>query len=371
MVLILVDLIKYPMTTSQPVSPETRFGLLVSKDDAPETDPRRRVADHIERALAARDTGFDTIAVGHRYSYGPAANDDRGRPLISSRFQPLMVLAHLAAHLGDSVNYAPLVMVSPSLTPVQLAEDAATLDAMTGGRLRIGIGLGWMPNEFEAFGVPLRRRVARFEELINATRALLTQDVVDFDGSFFQFRDARLVARAIQSPMPPLWIGASAEPAIRRAARLGDTWTISAHLSINDLRRHLAIYTEELDRVGKPMPAERPITRIIYLAEDREAAIEEARPALVDWYRKRGEWGWFLKQGSGMSDEAFADGRWIIGNPEDCVAQIRILQETLGVNHIIFNLSPGLGVSPEQRLRTIRLLGQEVLPAFRTAATVQ
>ena len=153
-----------------------------------------------------------------------------------------------------------------------------------------------------------------------------------------------------------------------RIARIGDAWTISAHLSINDLRQHLAVYQTELDRLGKPMPAERPITRIIYLAEDREAAIEEARPALVDWYRKRGDWGWFLKQGEGMSDEAFADGRWIIGNPEDCVAQIRMLHETLGVNHIMFNLSPGLGAGPEARLRTIRLLGQEVLPAFRSTA---
>jgi alkanesulfonate monooxygenase SsuD/methylene tetrahydromethanopterin reductase-like flavin-dependent oxidoreductase (luciferase family) len=218
--------------------------------------------------------------------------------------------------------------------------------------------------------VPIKGRVTRFEELVTATRALLTQDVVDFDGQYFQFRNARVVARSVQRPAPPIWIGASAEPAIRRAARIGDAWTISAHLSINDLRQHLAIYTAELDRVGKPMPAERPITRIIYLAEDREAAIEEARPALVDWYRKRGDWGWFVKQGEGMSDEAFADGRWIIGNPDDCIAQIRILHEALGVNHIMFNLSPGLGAGPEQRLRTIRLLGQEVLPAFRTPAPV-
>jgi alkanesulfonate monooxygenase SsuD/methylene tetrahydromethanopterin reductase-like flavin-dependent oxidoreductase (luciferase family) len=356
--------------TLQSALPEIRFGLLVSKDDAPETDPRRRVADHIERALAARDAGFDTIVVGHRYSYGPATADDRGTPLISSRFQPLLVLAHMAAVLGDSVNYAPLVMVSPALNPVQLAEDAATLDAMTGGRLRLGLGLGWMPNEFEAFDVPIKGRVTRFEELVTATRALLTQDVVDFDGKYFQFRQAHLVARSVQRPAPPIWIGASAEPSVKRAARIGDAWTISAHLSINDLRQHLAVYQAELDRLGKPMPAERPITRIIYLAEDREAAIEEARPALVDWYRKRGDWGWFLKQGEGMSDEAFADGRWIIGNPDDCIAQIRILHETLGVNHIMFNLSPGLGAGPEQRLRTIRLLGREVLPAFRSTARV-
>jgi len=146
---------------------------------------------------------------------------------------------------------------------------------------------------------------------------------------------------------------------------------MTAHLSIEDLRGHLAIYTEELEKIGKPMPVDRPITRILYLAEDRETAIEEARPALVDWYRKRGEWGWFIKQDGGISDKAFAEGRWIIGNPQDCVAQIRHLQESIGVNRIVFNLSPGLGASHQQRLRTIRLLGEEVIPAFRTAAVAR
>jgi alkanesulfonate monooxygenase SsuD/methylene tetrahydromethanopterin reductase-like flavin-dependent oxidoreductase (luciferase family) len=145
---------------------------------------------------------------------------------------------------------------------------------------------------------------------------------------------------------------------------------MTAHLAIDELRRHVAIYTEELERLGRPMPEDRPITRILYLAEDRETAIEEARPALVDWYKKRGEWGWFIKQGGEISDAAFAEGRWIIGNPQDCVAQIRQLQEAIGVNRIVFNLSPGLGASHEQRLRTIRLLGEEVVPALRSTAGV-
>lgn len=342
-----------------------RFGLLVSKDDPPEADGARRVAEYVERAVAARDAGMDTIAVGHRYSYGPASADERGSPLVTSRLQPLLVLAHLAARLGDTVDYATMVLLSTSAHPVQLAEDAATLDAMCGGRLRLG--LGWMPNEFEAFGVPLRGRVRRMAELVTALRLLLTRDEVDLDGDHFRLRRARLVARPVQRPAPPLWIGASAEPAVRRAARLGDTWTISAHLSIDELRPHVAAWREELARLGRPVPADRPITRVLYLAEDRDTALEEARPALLDWYRKRGEWGWFLTKGREISDDGgeFSQGRWIIGSPADCVAQLRALQAALGVTRVVFNLSPGLGASHAQRLRTIRLLGDQVLPAFR------
>ncbi len=342
-----------------------RFGLLVSKDDPGDMDGRARVAEYVERALAAQAAGVDTIAVGHRYSFGPAVADERGSVLTTSRFQPFLVLAHIAAYLGDSVNYAPLVMVSTSLHPVQLAEDVATLDAMCGGRLRLGLGLGWMPNEFEAFGVDQRTRARRFEELLVAYRQLLTEDEVDFHGRHFTFEKARLVARAVQRPAPPLWIGASSEPAIRRAARLGDTWTVSAHFSIDELEDHRKIYLDELAALGKPVPAERPMTRVLYLAEDRDQAIEEATPALADWYRKRGEWGWFLTQGKSFEDEVIASGRWIIGNPDDCIEQIGQLHDRLGVNHVVMNLSPGLGATQEQRLRTIRLLGDEVIPAFR------
>lgn len=352
------------MPEAQPL----QFGLLVSKDDLPSVDGGTRIGEYVERALAARDVGMDTIAVGHRYSFGPAQADERGSPLLTSRFQPLLVLAHLAAQLGDSVNYATMVLLSTSAHPVQLAEDIATLDAMCAGRLRVGIGLGWMPNEFEAFGVDLGTRAGRLEELVTCVRQLLTQDEVDFEGTHFQFRKARLVARAVQQPAPPLWIGASVPRAIRRAARLGDTWTISAHFSIEELRGHLATYRGELERLGRPLPADRPITRILYLAEDRETAIAEARPALMDWYRRRGEWGWFLTKDRQLEDEVFAEGRWIIGDPSDCISQIRALHDVLGVNHIIFNLSPGLGATQEQRLRTIRLLGDEVLPALRGTA---
>lgn len=354
-----------PSSRAQPGA-GLRFGLLVSKDDPPEVDGARRVAEYVERALAARDAGMDTIAVGHRYSYGPAAADQRGSPLVTSRLQPLLVLAHLAAHLGDTVDYATLVLLSTSAHPVQLAEDVATLDAICGGRLRLGLGLGWMPNEFEAFGVPWRRRVRRMEELVTAVRLLLTSDQVDFDGAHFRLRRARLVARPVQRPAPPLWIGASAEPAIRRAARLGDSWTISAHLSVAELRPHVAAWRDELARIGRPVPGDRPITRVLYLAEDRRTAIEEARPALVDWYRRRGEWGWFLLKDRTLPDaEQLARDRWIIGDPADCVAQIRELTQALGVNRVVFNLSPGLGATHAQRLRTIRLLGEEVLPALR------
>jgi alkanesulfonate monooxygenase SsuD/methylene tetrahydromethanopterin reductase-like flavin-dependent oxidoreductase (luciferase family) len=348
-----------------------QFGVMFSSDDPRGTSPARRAAEHVERAWCALEAGFDTLAVAHRYSLGPAVADERGQPLSTARFQPLVLLAHVAGQIGDRMNYATQVLVSPGLHPVQLAEDIATLDALTGGRLRVAIGLGWMPNEFAAFGIDWDSRGQRLDELVILLRMLLTEEVVNFEGEHFTVRNATMVARCEQSPMPPLWLGASAGPAIRRAARLGDTWAMSAHTPLDQLITQQAGYHAELARLGKPRPAEQPLARLVYVAKDRKSALREAEPALAEWYRKRGEWGWSLTNGphhGGPGDQSLDDivraGRWVIGDPDDCIEQISMYRDQLGADHLIFAM-PWPAAAHRQRLETIELLGERVLPAFR------
>ena len=343
-----------------------KFGLMVSSDDPPELGGVERIRQHVERAVTAREAGFDTIAVAHRYSFGPAHPDDRGEPLNTWRLQPLLLLSHLAAVLGDDVHYATTVLLSASAHPVQLAEDVATLDAMTGGRLILGLGLGWMPYEFEAFEVRRGTRAGRLEELVTALRLLLSGEEVDFQGRHFRFHGARLLARPLQQPTPPIWLGASADAAVRRAARLADTWTITAHADMAELVHQDELYREERERLGLPQPAERPMSRMVYVAKDRETALAEARPALAAWYRKRGRWGWFLTQDHDLDEELLGSGRWVIGSPEDCVEQIARIREQLGITQMIFAM-PWPSSEQAKRLRTIELLGEHVLPHFRDA----
>ncbi len=343
-----------------------RFGINIGTDHPGDREPMSRLNDYLERARTAADVGFDTIAVSHRYSYGPAQSDARGEPLRTSRFQPLLMLAHIAAELRDRVNYVTSIYMSTFAHPVQLAEDVATLDVLCRGRLRVGVGLGWMPYELEAFGIPKRERVSRFQEGIELYRRLLTEDVVNFKGKHFQATNARMIARPMQKPIPPLWIGASADPAVLRAARLGDSWIISGHIPMDELERQVVLYREELDRLGKPYPDERPMVRIIYVAEDRETALKEAQPAIAKWYRERGTWGWFVTQGSAgaVTDDVMRSGRWIIGAPDDCVEQISRFRECLGINHMLFAM-PRYDSGEDKVQRSMRLLAERVLPHLR------
>lgn len=344
-----------------------RFGLIVNGDEPTGRDPAAILAEQLERAVRARDAGFHTICAAHRYSYGPAAADHRGRPLTTWRLQPLLLLAHLAAALGDSVDYATSILLSTGAHPVQLAEDAATLDTLCRGRLRIGVGLGWMPYEFEAFGVDPAQRGQRLTELLRAYRALLTEPSVTFHGRHFTIDGARLLVRGPQQPMPPLWVGASSDAAVRRAADLGDAWVMSAHIDLPTLRRQRELFDARRRARGAPEPSQWPVVRMAVVAEDRRTAQEQVRPLVEQWYRQRGEWGWFVTRDADASMAELGAGRWVAGDPDDCVAQLSRLRDQLGVTDIIL-ATPWPDASQRQRLDTIDLLGRHVLPALAPPA---
>ncbi|MQA80503.1 MAG: LLM class flavin-dependent oxidoreductase [Streptosporangiales bacterium] len=351
-------------TVEQSSAAGIRLGLLISRDEPGTSDPVVTLAQSVERATRARDAGFEMISVAHRYSFGPSADADEAS-LFTWRFQPFLMLAYLAARLGDTVDYATSVLVSPGLHPVQLAEDVATLDAMCHGRLKVGIGLGWMPYEFEAFGVTSTGRARRFDELLETYRALTTQDSVTSAGPHFPVAGRSLVAHGIQRPVP-LWIGASADAAVRRAARYGDAWVMTAHMDVATLVEQQRLYHAELARWDRPRPARVPVNRMLAIAEDRDTALREIRPMIEDWYRKRGTWGWFLTEDTASDITAIGD-RWIVGDPDDCVEQILALRRELGATDVIL-ATPFPGADQVTRLRMIDLVGEHVIPRLAAAA---
>ena len=342
-----------------------RFALTVSSDVPAATDPELALSDLLERARTAHRVGYDGVAVAHRYSIGPAEADARGEPLFSYRFQPLLILARLAAEFGNDFDYITSVLLSAPSHPVRLAEEITTLDTITGGRLRIGIGIGWLPYEFEAFDVALGDRAARFDELVLTLRALLSGDPVDFEGRFFRFKNVKLLAHGVQRPMPPLWLGASTDAAVRRAARSGDAWVISGHLAFDRLERQMIMFREAREAAGLPLPEVQPMVRQAYVADSHEEAWAKAMPAIDEWYRRRRAAGWSTGSADDQRIEVTDSGRWIIGSPDECIEQISRLRDSLGINHLITAMS-WPNATQETKLQAIELLGTRVLPALRS-----
>ncbi|MGW1775209.1 TIGR03619 family F420-dependent LLM class oxidoreductase [Streptomyces sp. NPDC002104] len=167
----------------------------------------------LRTALRAEELGFDHVAVGNR--------------LLESGFgldtDPLVLLS---AVVGSTSRLRLLtsVVVAPYTPALVLANQAATLDFVSGGRLILGVGTGWNPEEFDAVGIPARERGARTDDHLAAARALWSRRPADFDGPFTTLRAARLGTAPVTPGGPPVWVGGSSDAALRRALRYGDGW---------------------------------------------------------------------------------------------------------------------------------------------------
>jgi alkanesulfonate monooxygenase SsuD/methylene tetrahydromethanopterin reductase-like flavin-dependent oxidoreductase (luciferase family) len=273
---------------------------------------------------------------------------------------PMPMLAHLARE-AEGMTIGPNILIMPLLNPVHVAEEAVTLDLLSGGRFVLGIGVGYRDAEFETFNVPLRERAQRMRESIEIMRRLWSEDKVTYDGKSFQVRDLGIGLRPTRKGGPPIWLAGVVDAAVKRAAELGDAWLITnfAHLSV--LIPQMAMYRTWLAEAGKEFPADAPITRECYVGPTRAQALEECKGALQYKYAAYSSWG-LDKQSTGAESfeqpfDAFVADRFIIGDKAFVRDEVQRYRALLGVNHFIMRVQwPGL--EQAKALRTISALGE-------------
>jgi alkanesulfonate monooxygenase SsuD/methylene tetrahydromethanopterin reductase-like flavin-dependent oxidoreductase (luciferase family) len=261
------------------------------------------------------------------------------------------------------------IFLLPIHNPVYVAEQVATLDVICGGRFIFGVGLGYRPEEFAAFDVEMKVRVSRFLEILEVARRLWTEPEVTHDGRHFRLHRAVLTLKPVQRPHPPVWIAASGDPAVERAATHGDAWLINPHASLPTLERQMALYRRTLEAAGRPFPSDAPILKEFHIADTRRAALDESKPYLEPKYRAYADWGLDkpMPRGESLSVpfEALSRDRFILGNAEECRDDIERHARMLGVNHFIFRVQwPGM--SQEDALGQIAQLGREVVQRTRS-----
>jgi probable F420-dependent oxidoreductase len=182
-------------------------------------------------ASAAETAGFATLWSGEhvvlvdqpesRYPY--AADGRIAVPAAADWLDPLLGLSYLAA-VTTRIGLATGVLLLPEHNPVVVAKQAATLDVLSGGRLTLGVGIGWSVEEFAALGVPFGRRGRRTEEYLAAMRTLWAQDVASFQGEFTRFEAVRVNPRPVRDRRIPVVIGGNGDRALERVAACGDGW---------------------------------------------------------------------------------------------------------------------------------------------------
>lgn len=190
-------------------------------------------------------------------------------PLYDSVQDAVVALAFVAGHTRR-IGLGTATLCAPFTAPALLAKSLASLDVLSGGRLTVGVGMGWLPQEYAAAGVPFARRGARFEEYLQCLKALWTQDPVEFHGEFYTVPRARVAPRPVQRPHPPLLLGGTAAPALRRAGRVADGWISSSRLDLTTIGAAVATVRDAAREAGRDPDALRFLSRGIVDLVDRD-----------------------------------------------------------------------------------------------------
>ena len=225
-----------------------KFGIVYPQYEFP-TD----IAAMRDFAQTAEELGFNHLLA---YDHVLGANPDReggwsGPYTYQNAFEePLTFFSYLAG-ITTTLQFITGIIILPQRQTALFAKQAATLDILSSGRLRLGVALGWNEVEYISLNEPFHQRGERFEEQIEVLRLLWTQPLVDFQGKFHHIPDAGLNPLPVQRPIP-LWFGGHADPVLRRTARLADGW-LPNYSSVEDAREDIEKLEGYLEDAGRSL----------------------------------------------------------------------------------------------------------------------
>ena len=169
-------------------------------------------------STAAEKLGYDSLWVSDHIVL-PTKHKGFGNVF----YDPLVTLSYIAGNT-DKISLGTSVMVVPYRNPVVLAKQISTIDVMSGGRVILGIGSGWLREEFEALGVNYSERGKITDEYLEIFKELYTKELPEFNGRYFNFNDINFNPKPVQKPFPPVWVGGSSRPSLVRSVKYGNGW---------------------------------------------------------------------------------------------------------------------------------------------------
>lgn len=316
--------------------------------------------EFVEEALLGESLGFDSLWLEEHHGvenhYWPS---------------PMIGLAGIATRT-ENILLGTNIMVLPFYHPVRVAEDTAMLDIISRGRFILGVAIGYKPDEFQLYQIPMEKRGERFEEALRLIKDLWTQETVNFEGKYFKVNGVKIEPRPISRPHPPLWLGGWGDLSLSRAASIGDAWIPGPTANLEKLLAAQQIYKKQLRAAGvDPASRPTPLTRDAVIARTDEEAKEVAEKYLLVAYRDEyggGAWQHPLigkEDTTSTSDlDAITKDRFLIGSAKTIINQIKRFRDLFGADHLIFRLYfPSL--PHEFIMSELNLLAKEVIPAFK------
>ena len=347
------------------------FGIFHEFSRTPGQPDAQAFAESFAQIAAAERLGLDVVWLAELHFL----------PERSVASAPLLLASAIAARTRR-MRIGIAVQVLPLCHPLRLAEEVASLDHISDGRLIFGVGRSGFPRTYEAYGVAYGESRERFAEVLEILKLAHTRERFSFEGSFYRFRDIAIVPRPRQQPHPPLRVAATSADTYPAIGAMGLPIFVAVRLgTIEELGPNIAAYREAYRLAGHPGEGEVYLRVPIYVAETDAAAQGEAKHSIMQFYRTLGEQLALtatrpgvraseqrLGRGQALQTIRYEDAlrdKVLVGAPASVLARLSGLTRTLGLNGVLAEVNCGGLIPHDKVMRSLRLMGEGVAPHLR------
>jgi alkanesulfonate monooxygenase SsuD/methylene tetrahydromethanopterin reductase-like flavin-dependent oxidoreductase (luciferase family) len=347
------------------------IGLFTEFEWNPEHSEHEAFRDCLEQIECAETLGFDAVWLGEIHF-------QRGRSVLPS---PLLV-ASAAAQRTSRVTLGLAVSVLPLGHPLRLAEDVATLDHLSGGRLEYGIGRSGLPSHYGGFNIPMSEGRQLFNEHLEIMLKAWTAERFSYHGSYYHIDDVAVVPHPLQQPHPPIRMAATSAETFPLVGERGfRLFAASRNTAVPKLSPNIRAYRDAMQAHGHTLrPGDVALLFPVYVGETHAEAYDAPRASSMNFYHMLRDDTARLFKGNIPPEHQARMQRYetvtyqeiyenlaLYGTPEEVIAKIRWVRDETGFDNLLCWMNCGSRLSHQQVLRSMRRFAEEVMPALRTA----
>ncbi len=345
-----------------------KFGLHYQLPCSGSQSPVQRYRDTLDQAVYAEALGFESVWPVEQHF----------NPNLSILPSPLLMLAALAERTR-TLRLGIAIVLLPLSHPVRVAEEIATLDVLSNGRVEFGIGRGSIPTHFTGFGLNQAESRERMLESLEIILQAWTSESLSFQGKFYHINDLSVVPKPVQQPHPPIRVAANSVDTFELMGQLGYPIFVAAQVNpFHKIREYLPLYRQARKAAGHPDPGGEDVTLLtpLYIGNDPAQIRRELEPSIKSFLQAvatlyasaglllEGRIKEVLERVRHMTYEQMCQVMAVFDTPDACVERLKRFQQEFGMGRVICWFNPGGMVLHEQVMRSMELFATKVMPHF-------
>jgi len=346
-----------------------KFGLHYQLPCSGSQSPVQRYRDTLDQAVYAEALGFESVWPVEQHF----------NPNLSILPSPLLMLAALAERTR-TLRLGIAIVLLPLSHPVRVAEEIATLDVLSNGRVEFGIGRGSIPTHFTGFGLNQTESRERMLESLEIILQAWTSERLSFQGKFYQINDLSIVPKPVQQPHPPIRVAANSVDTFELMGQLGYPIFVAAQVNpFHKIREYLPLYRQARKAAGHPDHGGEDVTLLtpLYIGNDPAQIRRELEPSIKSFLQAvatlyasaglllEGRIKEVLERVRHMTYEQMCQVMAVFDTPDACVERLKRFQQEFGMGRVICWFNPGGMVPHEQVMRSMELFATKVMPHFK------